>query len=235
MRLRSLVWVLAFAAGCGASPAPVAPAKVTPPAPVVVAHDPPPAPQLPSTPKVPDGWPLAPRGSAAAPHGAVTSDSTLGTKVGVEMLKAGGNAADAAVAVAFALAVVYPTAGNLGGGGFAVTRIHGEARALDFRETAPAAATRDMFVDASGKPNGGSREGYQSSGVPGSVAGLYELHHTLGSKTKTWKDVIAPAIKLAEQGFTVDDGFVDSLQWPAERLKKYPASAALFFPNGQPL
>jgi gamma-glutamyltranspeptidase/glutathione hydrolase len=240
MGTRHLVGLLALTLACGttAPSAHAPPPSATPPAASHVAASPSPsspaAPaSAPGAPKMPEGWPYAPQGTAPSAHGAVTSDAALATKVGVAILESGGNAADAAVAVAFALAVVYPTAGNIGGGGFAVARIGDETRALDFRETAPASAARDMFVDASGKPNGGSREGYKASGVPGSVAGLWELHHALGSKNKTWSDVIAPAIKLAEQGFTVDEEFTDALEWPSERMRKNPASLALFFPNGQ--
>jgi gamma-glutamyltranspeptidase/glutathione hydrolase len=161
----------------------------------------------------------------------VASDATLATKVGVDTLAAGGNAVDASVALAFALAVVYPMAGNLGGGGFAVTRMGGETRALDFRETAPASASRDMYANA----KTGSQEGHKASGVPGSVAGLYELYTKLGSKKKTWAELLGPAIKLAEEGFAVDEGFAGSFEMVGERLKKHAASAELFFPGGQPL
>jgi gamma-glutamyltranspeptidase/glutathione hydrolase len=184
---------------------------------------------------LPEGWPYVAHAATAHPHGMVASDASLATKVGVDTLAAGGNAVDAAVSIAFALAVVYPMAGNLGGGGFAVAHMGSDTRALDFREAAPAAATRDMYLDASGKDTGGAREGYKASGVPGSVAGLYELHRTLGSKKKSWSDLIAPAIKLAEEGFVVEDAFAESLGFVADRLKKFPASAALFLPNGQPL
>jgi gamma-glutamyltranspeptidase/glutathione hydrolase len=119
----------------------------------------------------------------------------------------------------------------------------GEGRALDFRETAPAAASRDMYVDAtakisrSGTPGGGNpggaREGIRSAGTPGSVAGLWELHHTLGSKKMSWADLIAPAIALAEQGFVIDEGYLDTFKFSGERMKKHPVSAALFFPNGE--
>jgi len=161
----------------------------------------------------------------------VASDATLATKVGVDVLAAGGNAVDASVALAFALAVVYPMAGNLGGGGFAVARMGGETRAIDFRETAPAASTRDMYANA----KTGSQEGYKASGVPGSVAGLHELYTKLGSKKKTWAELMAPAIKLAEEGFVVDEGFAGSFEMVGERLKKHAASAELFFPGGQQL
>jgi gamma-glutamyltranspeptidase/glutathione hydrolase len=164
----------------------------------------------------------------------VVSDNALGSKVGRDMLVAGGNAVDAAVATAFALAVAYPSAGNIGGGGFAITLINGEARALDFRETAPAAAKRDMYVDASGKSTNDARQGIKASGVPGSVAGLWELHHKLGSKKKTWAEVLAPAIQLAEQGFTVDEAFQQGIKDASERLKKSKVSMALLFPEGAP-
>jgi gamma-glutamyltranspeptidase/glutathione hydrolase len=169
-----------------------------------------------------------------SPAGAVSSDAALATKVGVEILRAGGNAADAAVAVAFALAVVYPAAGNLGGGGFAVARMGGQARALDFRETAPAKASRDMYLGPDGKKTNESLEGHRSSGVPGSVAGLHELYQVLGSKKKTWAELIAPAIALASQGFVADQAFAEFVAGTAA-LKKWPASAALFLPGGKPI
>ena len=168
--------------------------------------------------------------------GMVVSDDAIATKVGSDMLASGGNAVDAAVATAFAMAVAYPTAGNVGGGGFAVVRTKNETRALDFRESAPAAATRDMYLDANGKAKADARDGIKSVGVPGSVAGLYELHKTLGSKKKTWKDVLAPAIELAEKGFVVDDAFAATLTgMGGKRLVKHPVSAALFYPGGAPL
>ncbi|MDB4996204.1 MAG: Gamma-glutamyltranspeptidase [Myxococcaceae bacterium] len=180
-------------------------------------------------------WPYATPVVVRGTAGMVVSDNAIATNVGREVLKTGGNAADAAVAVAFALAVAYPTAGNIGGGGFAVTRMHGEARALDFREAAPAAATRDMYLDPTGKPKADARDGIKSVGVPGSVAGLWELHHTLGSKKKTWSELLAPAIALASDGFVVDDGFLATLEGAGgKRLVKYPTSQALFFPNGAP-
>jgi len=162
----------------------------------------------------------------------VVSDNGPATLVGRDVLAAGGNAVDAAVAVAFALAVAYPTAGNIGGGGFAVTRFKGETRALDFRETAPASATRDMYLDTTGKSKPESRDGIRSVGVPGSVAGLWELHQKLGSKKKTWPELLAPAIALAENGVTIDDGFLSTLEMAGSRLKKHAVSTALFFPGG---
>lgn len=130
----------------------------------------------------------------------VVSAHPLATAVGVEVLRAGGNAIDAAVAVHWALAVVAPWAGNIGGGGFAVVRLNdGRALSLDFRETAPAAATRDMFLDTAGKPMPmASLFGHRSVGVPGSVAGLFALHDSLGRLPM--ERLIQPAIDLAEHG-----------------------------------
>jgi gamma-glutamyltranspeptidase / glutathione hydrolase len=166
--------------------------------------------------------------------GMVVTDAKLATEVGRDVLAAGGNAVDAAIATAFALAVVLPTAGNIGGGGFMVARVDGASYALDFREVAPSAAKHDMFLGPDGKPNGASHEGYKASGVPGSVAGLWEAYQKLGSKKKTWAELLAPAIRLATDGFEVYDGLADSVA-KSDNLKKYPGSAALFYPNGTPL
>ena len=179
-------------------------------------------------------WPYATPVTVRSAQGMVVTDNAVASNVGRDILTAGGNAADAAVATAFALAVAYPTAGNVGGGGFAVTRMKGQVRALDFRETAPAAATRDMYLNIDGKPKAEAREGIKSVGVPGSVAGLWELHQKLGSKKKTWSELLAPAIALAENGFPVDDAFLSTLEVAGKRMLKHPVSAALFFPNGAP-
>lgn len=135
--------------------------------------------------------------------GAVITAHPLASHIGVDILKKGGNAIDAAVAVQFALAVVYPNAGNIGGGGFMLYRSHsGEFSALDFRETAPAAATRDMYLDQQGNPiTTLSLYGQLAAGVPGSVAGMEEAHKKYGSLP--WADLLAPAIKLAEKGFAI--------------------------------
>ena len=154
------------------------------------------------------------------------------------MLEHGGNAVDAAVATAFALAVAYPTAGNLEGGGFAVVRFGSDERTLDFRETAPAAASRDMFVSAAigrrrtGRGAGGqpSQTGWRSSGTPGSVAGLWALHAAKGSKP--WKEVVAPAIAMARDGIVVGEAFADEIDSSKKRLASDPASTALFLPGG---
>src|SRR3984957_11686863 len=184
---------------------------------------------------VPATWPHpldAP--PVVAPHGMVATDAPLATHVGAEVLRHGGNAVDAAVATAFALAVVFPAAGNIGGGGFLVAQMAGRPPvALDFREMAPAAATRDMYIGANGKPDDRSVTGDLAAGVPGSVAGLWEAHHRLGSRP--WAELLAPAIQLADSGVTVDSDFAAGTSSDSDRLSKFPASAALFLPHGHPL
>ncbi|HEU4953586.1 MAG TPA: gamma-glutamyltransferase [Gemmatimonadales bacterium] len=163
----------------------------------------------------------------------VVSGHPLASAVGRDILRQGGNAADAAVAVGFALAVVHPEAGNLGGGGFLVARTHdGQVRTLDYRETAPAAATRDMFVDATDVSSDRSITGHLSAGVPGSVAGLVEAQARLGHLSLA--QVIAPAIRLARDGFTVDEYRSQSIAGDSERLGGFPASRAAFLPGGRP-
>ena len=163
----------------------------------------------------------------------VVSEAPLATKVGTDILAAGGNAVDAVVATAFALAVVYPVAGNLGGGGFAVVRVAaGKAVALDFRETAPAAATANMYLDEQGTPTKDSLDGYRASGVPGSVAGLFALHAKLGKKP--WKELLEPAITLARDGFTIDKRLAAAIDARAKRLLEFPATAEMWVPNRLP-
>jgi gamma-glutamyltranspeptidase/glutathione hydrolase len=177
--------------------------------------------------------------TAAGPpgmRGAVAAEHPLAAAAGLGVLRAGGNAVDAAVATALALAVVYPEAGNLGGGGFAVVRLGGELRALDFRETAPAAATPRMFLDAAGKPiPGASLVGPLAAGVPGSPAGLYELQRKLGRLS--WAEVVAPARRLAAEGFAVDRHLHAVLDREKTRqlLGRFPETAAVWLPGGQPL
>ena len=169
-----------------------------------------------------------------AQNGMVASDAALATDVGVRVLQNGGNAIDAAVATAFALAVVYPEAGNIGGGGFMVARMaDGRAGALDFREKAPRAASRDMYLDANGNLTDKSLIGHLASGVPGAVAGLYEAHKKFGSKP--WRELIEPAIQLAADGFVIDQHSSTAIQSHRDRLLKFAGSAALFLPNGQAL
>ena len=159
----------------------------------------------------------------------VATDAPLATAVGVEILEAGGNAVDGAVATCFALAVVFPEAGNIGGGGFAlVRRADGTVSSLDFRERAPLAAHASMYLDSAGRLTDGSLVGHRASGVPGSVAGLWELHRTYGSLP--WADLLAPAIRLAEEGFPADERFVSVIRADSVLLWGFPASRALFFP-----
>jgi gamma-glutamyltranspeptidase/glutathione hydrolase len=188
-----------------------------------------------SAPRFPPDWQYVQ--GAPSPRSAramVVTDNAIATKVGTEVLASGGNAVDAAVATAFALAVAFPTAGNVGGGGFLVARVDGKSSAIDFREVAPAASTRDMYLGPDGKTTPDSRDGWRSSGVPGTIAGLWEAWRSLGSKNKTWSELLAPAIRLADQGFVVDAAFAKTIEIVQARLAKNPTSASLFLPNGAP-
>ncbi len=185
--------------------------------------------------RVPEAWPYRldsiPVSSAL---GMVATDAPLATSVGIEVLRMGGNSIDAAIATAFALAVVLPGAGNIGGGGFLVAWFSdGKTAALDFREKAPAASTRDMYLDANGKETMQSITGHLAAGVPGSVAGPWEAHRKYGSVP--WRELVEPAIRLASQGFMVDERFSESVRDDSSRLAQSPASAALFLPGGKPL
>lgn len=163
----------------------------------------------------------------------VSSNSDLATAAGVEILRAGGNAVDAAVAVGFALAVTYPFAGNIGGGGFMTIRMaDGRSAALDYREVAPLAATRNMYVDSAGKLTDRSINGHLASGVPGAVAGMHAALERFG--TMTLAEVMAPAIRLAADGFAVDSSLFRSLRGAQERLCRY-AGCATFYPDGAPV
>src|ERR1700721_1301407 len=143
-----------------------------------------------------------PQQAVRGAHGIVATDEELGSQAGVEILKRGGNAVDAAVAVAFALAVVEPAAGNIGGGGFMLVRLaDGRASFLDYREVAPASATRDMYIKDGKLDADASTLGPRSVAVPGTVAGLALALKTFG--TMKLAEVMAPAIRLAEEGFPV--------------------------------
>ena len=183
----------------------------------------------------PNGWgysgELPP---VTATHGMVVATDELAGQVGLDILRAGGNAIDAAVAVQFALAVVNPEAGNIGGGGFMILRTEGgETAAVDFREKAPLAATRDMYLDADGNLTDKSIVGHLAAGVPGTVAGMWAAHQRHGSLE--WAQLVEPAIALAE-GFEVKPRFLNSLGVETVRsLAAFPASAAQFLPrDGQP-
>jgi gamma-glutamyltranspeptidase / glutathione hydrolase len=177
-------------------------------------------------------WPReAVRGAKAM----VATDEELGSKAGVEVLKRGGNAVDAAVAVAFALAVVEPAAGNIGGGGFMLVRMaKGPTTFLDYREVAPNKATRDMYIKPDGKlDNEASVIGYKSVAVPGTVAGLELALKTYG--TMELAEVMAPAIRLAEDGFAVSEKLERELREAKGALERFPASRRIFLNDGKML
>src|SRR3954466_12774486 len=178
----------------------------------------------------PAGWRFPAGGHGAfAAHAMVASDNVLAAEAGVEVMKQGGNAVDAAVATGFALAVAYPEAGNLGGGGYMVIRMaDGRIAALDYRETAPLAASRDMYVGADGKLTGESVIGPKASGVPGSVAGMLEAHRRFG-KLPIAK-ILAPALRLAANGFVVDSAMFRSLTGEKYRIGGF-AGKSVFLPN----
>ena len=168
-----------------------------------------------------------------AAHGLVVSGNGIASGVGRDILKQGGNAVDAAVAVGFALAVVHPEAGNIGGGGFMVIRLRdGSVQTLDYRETAPGRATRDMYLDEEGNPTERSITGHLAAGVPGSVAGLVEAHRRYGRLPLA--AVVQPAVDLARDGFQVDEYRSESIQGDSARLASFPASRASFLPGGAP-
>jgi gamma-glutamyltranspeptidase/glutathione hydrolase len=169
----------------------------------------------------------------AAEKGMVVTAQHLATKVGVDILKRGGSAIDAAVAVGYALAVVYPAAGNLGGGGFmTITFADGRKTFLDFREKAPRAASRGMFLDKDGNViKGLSATGWLAVGVPGTVSGLEYARKKYGTMTRA--ALTRPAIKLAEDGFALEQGDVDMLASAAEDLRRFPATAKIFLDKGQ--
>jgi len=181
---------------------------------------------------------IAPATAILAHNGMVVAQEERAARIGVEILDRGGNAVDAAVATGFALAVTYPRAGNIGGGGFMLIHLAKENRdiAIDYRETAPAAATPGMFLGAKGNPDAvKSRDSGLAVGVPGTVAGLALAAQKYGSGKLTLADLIAPAIQLAQEGFPVEDDTADSLPRARERLARWPSSAGIFLNGGEPL
>lgn len=182
---------------------------------------------------VADGWKFAGKAIVTdADSAVVVSGSTIASQVGLDILRAGGNAVDAAVAVGFALAVVHPEAGNIGGGGFLLYReAKGATYALDYREMAPSGATRDMYLDPDGDPNDLSVTGALAVAVPGSPAGLVEMHQRFGRLP--FAQVINPAIELANEGYVVDEYRRESIGDEMSRLYLFPASRAQFLPNDQ--
>src|SRR5690606_23675101 len=178
---------------------------------------------------------LASIGAAAAgrtavrgKNGVVASSSALASEVGVETLQNGGNAIDAAIATAFALAVTWPTAGNIGGGGFLVYYgADGETTTFDFREKAPLAATEDMYLGEDGRVRDNSNhEGILAVGVPGTVAGLALAHQEYGELE--WSDLVAPAVRLAREGISITWKLHDDFKGRKERWERYPSSAKVF-------
>src|SRR3984893_4095311 len=176
-----------------------------------------------------------PREAVRGAHAMVATDEALGSQAGVTILKQGGNAVDAAVAVAFALAVVEPAAGNIGGGGFMLVRLaDGRTNFLDYREVAPSAATRNMYIKADGKlDEEASVIGYKSVAVPGTVAGLELALKTYG--TMKLADVMAPAIRLAENGFAVSEKLERELREEKAGLERFPMSRRIFLNDGKML
>jgi gamma-glutamyltranspeptidase/glutathione hydrolase len=170
----------------------------------------------------------------AAEHGMVVSAQHLASKVGVDVLKRGGNAVDAAVAVGYALAVVYPAAGNLGGGGFMTVQLaDGRKTFLDFREKAPLAATANMYLDKDGNVvKGLSTNGHLAVGVPGSVSGMEYAREKYGTMKRA--ELIAPSIQLADKGFALEQGDIDMLLTATADFKKDPVSGAIFLNKGEP-
>ncbi|HYV06547.1 MAG TPA: gamma-glutamyltransferase, partial [Blastocatellia bacterium] len=181
-------------------------------------------------------FPVAPRAASRepvrAPHGVVASTSELASRVGADIMKRGGNAIDAAVAVGLALAVTWPSAGNLGGGGFMmIRRANGDTEVIDYRERAPLAATREMYLDKAGNViTGASTVGYKAAGVPGTVAGL-SLALKRHGKLK-WADVVEPARALAADGFTINYHTARSLGFGEKLLSQFAESNRIFLRNG---
>jgi len=216
MRKILALCIAAAAIGCGGTSQPSAPTPLAGAGPGAVIR---------GTRTIPATWTLRAR-AVTAPHAMVVSAHPLASQAGVEILKQGGNAMDAAIAVGFALEVVLPDAGNIGGGGFIVQRTTtGDVSALDYREAAPSGASRDMYLDTAGNVTRKSEVGHLAAGVPGSVAGLYAEWKRYGSLP--WATVIAPAIRLA-QGHVIDTARSRDIAADRELLAQFPASRAEF-------
>jgi gamma-glutamyltranspeptidase / glutathione hydrolase len=179
----------------------------------------------------------ASREPVRARNGIVASTSEIASRVGVDVMKRGGNAIDAAIAVAFALAVTHPAAGNLGGGGFMMIRLKdGRSTAIDYREMAPAAAHRDVYLDKQGnliKGEGGSLVGYRAAGVPGTVRGMELALKKYGSGKLSWSQLIEPARQLAAAGFIVNRTLARGLRGNEEYLSQYPETKRLYLKDGK--
>ena len=179
----------------------------------------------------------ASREPVRAKHGIVASTNEIASRVGVDIMKRGGNAVDAAIAVAFALAVTHPAAGNLGGGGFMMIRLkNGKTTAIDYREMAPAAATRNIYLDKNGKlieGEGGSLVGYRAAGVPGTVRGMELALKKYGSGRLTWAQLIEPARALAANGFVVNYTLARGLRGNKDYLSQYPETKRIYLNGGK--
>src|SRR5918996_1411227 len=175
---------------------------------------------------------IPPAQAVHARNGMVVAQERRAARIGVEILDRGGNAVDAAVAVGFAMAVTYPRAGNIGGGGFMVIHLAKGKRqiAIDYRETAPAATTKDVFLDARGEADPEkSRSTGLAIGVPGTVAGLVLAHRKYGSGRLTLPQLIAPAIALARDGFLIEGDLADTLASARPLFARWPSSTKIFF------
>lgn len=170
-------------------------------------------------------------------HAMVACQQEIASRIGVEIMKKGGNAVDAAIAVGLAMAVVYPEAGNIGGGGFMLIRnANGDAHAIDYREMAPKAAARDIFIDKTGaliKGEGSSTLGYRASGVPGTLAGFDLAFKKYGSGKVTWRDLVEPARELAQNGYALSYRLAELFKSYKSNLSKYDESKRIFLNNGK--
>ncbi len=179
----------------------------------------------------------ASRDPVRARHGIVASTNEVASRVGVDIMRRGGNAVDAAIAVAFALAVTHPAAGNLGGGGFMMIRLkNGKTTAIDYREMAPAAAHRNVYLDKDGnviKGEGGPIVGYRAAGVPGTVRGMELALKKYGSGKLSWAQLVEPARRLAANGFTVTHSLSRSLRGNDDYLSKYAETRRIYLNNGK--
>ncbi len=181
----------------------------------------------------PENWTYADRvNPVRAPSAMISTVDAYATKVGLSVLEDGGNAVDAAIAISFSLAVVNPEAGNIGGGGFMVIRLaSGDVSTLDYRERAPKAASRDMYLDEQGEVTEASVRGHLAAGVPGSVMGLWEAHKRFGSLD--WARLVRPAVELAK-GFEVGKQLESSLRGARRSLEVFDATRSAFLPGGKP-
>ncbi len=176
-------------------------------------------------------FPVMARQPAHARHAMVVGEEPIATDAGVAVLKAGGNAIDAAVAMGFALAVTYPYAGNLGGGGFLLVRMaDGRSSFIDFREAAPAKAARNMYLDASENLTQDSVLGWRAAGVPGTVRGLEMAHQKFGHTP--WNELLAPAVKLARDGVTLSYAVSQQMEQAKGTLGKFSESKHIFLHDG---